>query len=229
MILDMPRSQFPTTSELLAMRAAVFDVGMFAVIDHTEADWDDDGKAGWAPHEAHGGASGGAAAAERHPMRLYGGALTAFASCTITSQISQQQQQQQQQEPDLGDRADLPSDSRSGDGGGGGPRSRVTRGKLPLRTVLLPASGGLVERATLATATNGSVALPLFRDFQRMSKMTMEMGKSTAGVGLSSADSPPSPCPEMEGPADALRRAVDGVGRAYARLLDRLVHGVSSR
>jgi len=85
----------------------------------------------------------------------------------------------------------------------GGPLAAYSRcvheGLLDVHVVDL---GDATTRATLATATNQSIAQPL----------------------LISTKS----CPDLARKAEGLRLAVDRVGRAYASLLDGLVHGKSN-
>ena len=208
------------------MRDAIFDVGMFAVTDcftpgsidtpqhgqshgimsqsraaHASVQAGFVETSGLASGDALGGASRPLLQNAGRPSLTAGeGVLAAFASCVVDGHLKD-------------------TDGARGTGGGG------TRGG-ELRTVVLPASGGLVGRSTLATATNGTVALPLF--LRSPSPAAVSSGASSAPSESAPSESD-SPCPEMEGPAKSLRRTVDDVGRAYARLLDRLVHGVTAR
>ena len=207
--------QFPSYADQLALRDAVFDIGLFAVTDW-DPERDDEGSLHGAEavhgqqQQTHGQSLGGsegttraervAAAVSAGPRTAAGDALQVFAGC-------------------------------------------VASGRLDglLRTVTLGGGSG-ATRTTLATATNGSVPLPLplllrpsvtsrtpgsepiseaaADAFQRERDEQNDLG----GEGVERDG-----CPDLALPAAALRRAVDGVGRAYARLLDRLVHGATAR
>ena len=225
--------QFPSSSDMTTLREAVFDVGMFAVtiLDSERSHgWDRDSHAahGRDPspsrrggHHVEGGTGksfGGSGSGEAEAIpegdegvnlgsgtsgSPFGGALNAFALCALSGRL-------------LG----------------------------RIRTVEL--GQGVALRTTLATATNGADVLPLFPPLK------IAVGQDGAGAADPTAedDGPPgrsrsrsghadesrpgslggeSPCEALERPAERLRAAVDSVGRSYARLLDRLVHGVASR
>ena len=201
--------QFPSYADQLALRDAVFDIGFFAVTDW-DPEQNDEGNVhgAEATHGLHGQTLGGTegttrgqrvAADSPGPRMAAGDALHVFASCVASGRL----------------------DSL-------------------LRTVTLGDGSG-ATRTTLATATNGSVPLPL--PLLLRPSVTLR----TPGSVPVAADAAPRKGERgerneqgQEGlerdcyldlalPAAALRRAVDGVGRAYARLLDRLVHGATAR
>ena len=214
--------QFPSYADQLALRDAVFDIGLFAVTDW-DPERDDEGSLHGAEavhgqqQQTHGQSLGGsegttraervAAAVSAGPRTAAGDALHMFASC-------------------------------------------VASGRLDglLRTVTLGGDSG-ATRTTLATATNGSVPLPLpllrpsvtyvtshtpgsesvsaaaVDAFQRVREGAERDEQNDMGREGVERDG----CLDLALPAAALRRAVDGVGRAYARLLDRLVHGATAR
>ena len=204
--------QFPSSSDLIAIREAVFDVGMFAVTDFERHAWG--GQSQWTHgedpfpsrnrnDEAEAGSTSRSSGSGSR--RHFGAALSAFAQCVLSGRL----------------------------------QGRV-------RTVTL--DDGRTLRTTLATSTNGTVMLPLFPPLSWLSHLsdsdpTVDGSGPGGRAGFGSRSSvgggqerlerevegDRSPCEAMELPAEELRASVDVVGRTYARLLDRLVHGVSSR